>query len=178
MSQERIRAAIEQFVERAYAAMDQTDYYRVLGMSSAASEAEIRDAYYKLAARLHPDVHGEEVDEAFRQRLTTVFSRVVEAYRVLSDPVRRREYDRTLASGSMRMTPGAKVKAQPRTTGEGVHDAHARKFYQLAQQAMETGDARAAVMNLRIALSTEPDSPILRAALARAEAMLPGGRVK
>jgi DnaJ-class molecular chaperone len=175
MTQERIRSAIEQFVERAYAAMDQTDYYRVLGMSSAASEAEIRDAYYKLAARLHPDVHGEGADQAFRQRLTTVFSRVVEAYRVLSDPARRREYDRTLASGSMRMNPGAKVKAPPRAE-VALRDAHARKFYQLAQQAMETGDARGAVMNLRIALSTEPDSPILRGALARAEALLQGGR--
>jgi curved DNA-binding protein CbpA len=177
MTQERIRAAIEQFVERAHAALDQTDYYRVLGMSSAATEADIRDAYYKLAARLHPDVHGEGVDEAFRQRLTTVFSRVVEAYRVLSDPARRREYDSTLAAGSMRMTPGAKVKPQPRAEA-GLRDAHARKFYQLAQQAMETGDARAAVMNLRIALSTEADSPILRAALARAEAQLQGGRSK
>jgi len=57
-----------------------------------------------------------------------------------------------------------------------VSDAHARKFYQLAQQAMDSGDAKAAVMNLHIALSAEPDNPILRAALARAEAMLTGGR--
>ncbi len=170
-----MRAAIEQFVERAYAALDQTDYYRVLGMSSAATEHEIRDAYYKLAARLHPDIHGEGVDEVFRQRLTTVYSRVVEAYRVLSDPQRRREYDKTLAAGSMRMAPGTKVK--PRAE-EGLADAHAQKFYLLARQAMDSGDARGAVMNLRIALSTEPESPILRAALARAEAMLQGGRTR
>lgn len=173
MSSDKIRAAIEQFVERAYTAMDQTDYYRVLGMSSAATEQEIRDAYYKLAARLHPDVHGEGLDAGFRQRLTTVFSRVVEAYRVLSDAARRSEYDKTLAAGGMRMAPGAKVKTR---TEERLTDGHARKFYQLAQQAMDSGDARAAVMNLRIALSTDPDNPILRAALARAEAMLPGGR--
>jgi len=175
MSTEKMRAAIEQFVERAYAAMDQTDYYRVLGMSSAASEQEIRDAYYKLAARLHPDIHGEGLDEVFRQRLTTVFSRVVEAYRVLSDAGRRREYDKTLAAGSMRMASGAKIK--PRAE-EALADAHAQKFYLLARQAMDSGDARAAVMNLRIAMSTEPESPILRAALARAEAMLQGGRGK
>ena len=175
MSTERMRAAIEQFVERAHAAMDQTDYYRVLGMSSAATEAEIRDAYYKLAARLHPDIHGEGVDEEFHRRLTTVFSRVVEAYRVLCDPVRRREYDKTLAAGSMRLAPGVRIK--PRVEA-GLADAHAQKFYLLARQAMDSGDPRAAVMNLRIALSTEPDSPILRAALARAEAMLHGGRIK
>jgi DnaJ-class molecular chaperone len=168
-----MRVAIEAFVERAYAALDQTDYYRVLGMSSAATEQDIRQAYYKLAARLHPDIHGEEVDPVFRQRLTTVFSRVVEAYRVLSDAARRSEYDDTLAQGGMRIGTGAKVK--PRVE-EQLGDPHARKFFQLAQQAMESGDARAAIMNLRIALSTEPNSPVLRAALARAEAMLQGGR--
>jgi curved DNA-binding protein CbpA len=170
---DRMRAAIEQFVERAYAAMDQTDYYRILGMSSAATEQEIRDAYYKLAVRLHPDVHGEHLEALFRVRLTTVFSRVVEAYRVLCDPARRREYDETLAGGGLRMAPGAKVKARAE---DAPADAHARRFYELARQAMESGDPRAAVMNLRIALSAEPDSPLLRAAMARAEAMLPGGR--
>jgi len=168
-----MRVAIEQFVERAYAALEQTDYYRVLGMSSASSEGDIRDAYYKLAARLHPDVHGEDLEPEFRRRLTSVFSRVVEAYRALSDPARRSEYDQTLARGGMRMTTGVKVK-QPRGE-EGPVDEHARRFYLLARQALDGGDARSAVMNLRIALSAEPDSPILRAALARAEAML-GGR--
>lgn len=174
MPEDRMRAAIEDFVERAYDALDQTDYYRVLGMSSASTERDIRDAYYKLAARLHPDIHGEEVDPRFRQRLTTVFSRVVEAYRVLSDPVRRQEYDRTLARGDMRMAAGP---TRPKSrTEEGPTDAHARKFWLLARQALDAGDPRAAIMNLRIAMSTEPDSPVLRAALARAEAMLSGGR--
>lgn len=171
---DRMRAAIEQFVERAYAALDQTDYYRVLGVSSGATEQEIRDAYYKLAARLHPDVHGEGLDPGFRRRLTSVFSRVVEAYRALSDPPRRCEYDRSLAGGAMRMAPGAKAARWRRE--DEPSDANARKFYHLARQAMDSGDARAAVMNLRIALSTEPDSPILRAALARAGSMQPGRR--
>lgn len=174
MTADRMRAAIEEFVDAAYAALDQTDYYRVLGMSSASTERDIRDAYYKLAARLHPDVHGEELEPGFRRRLTTVFSRVVEAYRVLSDPVRRQEYDRTLARGDMRMAAGP---TRPRSrTEEGPTDAHARRFWLLARQALDAGDPRAAIMNLRIALSTEPDSPVLRAALARAEGMLSGGR--
>lgn len=174
MTADRMRAAIEEFVEGAYAALEQTDYYRVLGMSSASTERDIRDAYYKLAARLHPDIHGEDLEPHFRQRLTTVFSRLVEAYRVLCDPVRRQEYDQALARGDMRMAAGP---TRPKSrTEEGPTDAHARKFWLLARQAMDAGDSRAAIMNLRIALSTEPDSPVLRAALARAEAMPPRGR--
>jgi len=169
---ERVRAAIHQFVDRAYAALDQTDYYRVLGVSSASSERDVRDAYYKLAARLHPDIHGEGAEAEFRSRLTTVFSRVVEAYKVLSDRRKRADYDAALAQGMLRMTAGLKVK--PRIE-EAITDANARKFYLLAQKAMADGDGRSALMNLRIAASSEPDSPIIRDAVTRAEELVRGG---
>jgi curved DNA-binding protein CbpA len=169
---ERVRAAIQQFVDRAYDALEQTDYYRVLGVSSAASELEIRDAYYKLAARLHPDIHGHDSDVDFRVRLTTVFSRVVEAYKVLSERGRRADYDQALAQGMLRMNAGAKIR--PRVD-DGIVDANARKFYQLAQKAMADGDGRSALMNLRIAMSSEPDNPVLREAMSRAEGLVRGG---
>jgi curved DNA-binding protein CbpA len=165
---DKVRAAIQQFVDRAYGALDQIDYYRVLGVSSAATEQEIRDAYYKLAARLHPDVHGDDVDAGFRLRLTTVFSRVVEAYRVLSDQRRRRQYDEALAQGLLRLGAGMKVKER---VEEQIADAGARRFFLLAQKAMETGDTRSAIMNLRIASSSEKNNPVILDLLARAEAM-------
>jgi curved DNA-binding protein CbpA len=97
---------------------------------------------------------------------------VVEAYRVLSDPRRRPEYDEVLARGQLRL--GAGVKVKPRAE-EALSDANARKFYQLAQGAMADGNGRSAAMYLKIALSSEPDNPILRDALARAEEMQRGG---
>lgn len=165
---DKVRVAIQQFVDRAYAALEQIDYYRVLGVSSAGTEQEIRDAYYKLAARLHPDIHGDELDAGYRLRLTTVFSRVVEAYRVLSDQRRRRQYDEALAQGMLRLGAGMKVKER---VEEQIADAGARRFFLLAQKALETGDARSAIMNLRIASSSEPNNPVIVDALSRAEAM-------
>ena len=168
MSADKVRAAVQQFVDRAYGALDQIDYYRVLGVSSAATEQEIRDNYYKLAARLHPDIHGDELDAGFRLRLTTVFSRVVEAYRVLSDQRRRKQYDEALAQGMLRLGSGMRVKER---VEEQIADAGARRFFLLAQKALETGDARSAIMNLRIASSSEKNNPVIMEALARAEAM-------
>ncbi|HUS68117.1 MAG TPA: J domain-containing protein [Kofleriaceae bacterium] len=168
MSTEKVRVAIHQFVDRAHAALEQIDYYRILGVSSAATEQEIRDAYYKLAARLHPDIHGDDTDTDFRLRLTTVFSRVVEAYRVLSDQRRRRQYDEALAQGMLRLGAGMKVKER---VEEQIADAGARRFFLLAQKAMEDGDSRSAIMNLRIASTSEPNNPVIQDALARAEAM-------
>jgi len=59
------------------------DYYKILGVSPNASPEEIRQAYYRLAHKYHPDKGGDP--EKFKE--------INEAYRVLSDPEKRRQYD-------------------------------------------------------------------------------------
>ncbi len=73
MSDDRA-ANIRSFVERASAVLDQVDYYRLLSISSASDNETVRAAYYKLAASLHPDVHGVDVNTEYRAKLTAVFS--------------------------------------------------------------------------------------------------------
>jgi curved DNA-binding protein len=62
------------------------DHYQTLGLSSAATNAEIRRAYRILARRYHPDVNpGRHTAEQFRA--------IAEAYDVLSDSAKRKQYD-------------------------------------------------------------------------------------
>jgi DnaJ-class molecular chaperone len=68
--------------------MDKKTYYMILGVSSTESDRGIRAAYRDLAKRLHPDVAGEQATRSFQE--------VSEAYGVLSDPQRRREYNNKL----------------------------------------------------------------------------------
>lgn len=63
------------------------DYYAVLGLSKNASADDIKKAYRKLARENHPDAHPEDTDAERR------FKEVGEAYAVLGDVQRRKEYD-------------------------------------------------------------------------------------
>ncbi|QFG22714.1 molecular chaperone DnaJ [Actinomadura sp. WMMB 499] len=70
------------------------DYYKVLGVAKTASQEEIKKSYRKLARKYHPDANRGDADAEDR------FKEVSEAYDVLSDEKRRKEYD------SVRSMPG------------------------------------------------------------------------
>ncbi len=71
---------------------DKRDYYEVLGVDRAASRDAIKQAYRRLALRYHPDRNAAS-DAAAK------FREIAEAYAVLSDDAKRREYDATGHAG-------------------------------------------------------------------------------
>ena len=79
------------------------DYYKALGVPKDASQADIKKAYRKLARTYHPDANKGEASSEER------FKEISEAYDVLSDDTKRREYDeaRTLfGNGGFRVPRG------------------------------------------------------------------------
>jgi len=78
------------------------NYYVILGVDSDETDQGVRAAFRELVKRYHPDHVGPEGAGAFRE--------VAEAYEVLGDPSRRRQYDASLKPGSTRAPPDHLVR--------------------------------------------------------------------
>jgi molecular chaperone DnaJ len=97
--------------------MSTMNYYVVLGIAEDADSGAIRSAFRALARRYHPDAGaGSSTDE---------FRRALEAYETLSDPDRRRVYDRDLRGSRVRPTIiaepiGSRSVAEPLFTSRTV----------------------------------------------------------
>ena len=90
------------------------DYYRRLGVSPTGDDLAIKAAFRRLARRHHPDV-------ALDKRSERRFRQILEAYEVLSDPERRRQYDRVYRDRKAASRPrGAGVRRVKREGRAGT----------------------------------------------------------
>ncbi|XP_069502921.1 dnaJ homolog subfamily A member 3, mitochondrial isoform X2 [Ambystoma mexicanum] len=86
------------------------DFYEILGVPRAASQKEIKKAYYQLAKKYHPDTNKD--DPGSKEK----FSQLAEAYEVLSDEVKRKQYD---TYGTAGFDPGSSGTGQQYWSGRG-----------------------------------------------------------
>ena len=91
------------------------NHYQVLGVPASASAEVIKQAYRRLATQLHPDKHGGD------PRYEEQFKAVAAAYRVLSDPGRRAQYDYQLHQAAQRAESQRRAEAQAAGSGPSVY---------------------------------------------------------
>lgn len=101
--------------------MEKRDYYEVLGVSKDADEKTIKSAFRKLAKKYHPDVSKEpDAEEKFKE--------AQEAYAVLSDPERRKQYDQFGHAAFEGMNGGAGFDFSSVDLGDILNDLFGSAF--------------------------------------------------
>lgn len=123
------------------------DYYQVLRVWPTASEDTIKKAYFGLAKLFHPDVVAKNDGAATGNDVD--FKLVNEAYAVLSDPVKRREYDELFKQKAPRERHWSAKEADKRS---------AQLAFEQARTAMKHNRYDKAVVLLKSAIKYDPSN--------------------
>jgi DnaJ domain/Domain of unknown function (DUF4388) len=144
---EKLRSEIQEKHER----LDDLDYYAMLSLEHDANPVTIKKAYFQAAKRYHPDALARLGLGELRGEATEVFGRIAEAYEVLSDPTRRRDYDASLADD------GPEIDVQRLAQAEG--------FFRKGEVLLRMGNFTGALEFLEPAARIWPEEPAYQAAL-------------
>lgn len=110
-------ADLNEFLKRLRKA---SSYYEVLEQRSTAKSNEIKDAYYALARRYHPDRFHLKSGTRLHAEISSAFARITQAYETLTDPNARAAYDQSLER-SKRFAESAQ-KAEAAATADATDD--------------------------------------------------------
>jgi curved DNA-binding protein CbpA len=86
----------------AYEGLGAKNHFEVLGIPRASSETQVKEAYFHLARRFHPDTHHDQALVDLGPKLEAVFIRLGQAYEVLRNTRSRSSYESDLAARAPR----------------------------------------------------------------------------
>ena len=161
---------------------DATNYYQVLKVEHGASGEEIKDSYYSLARRYHPDRFHKQAGTPLHASVESAFAKIAQAYVTLSDAGQRTAYDAKLAAQEKirrstmeipKQTEQDRTRAQAakKAKSEAAEDndsARAESNFQEGFIALQQGQTKAAIVSLAAAARLAPTEARFRAYYGRA----------
>jgi curved DNA-binding protein CbpA len=163
---------LESFLER----LDRADnYYEVMGLPFTATSDEVKDAYYSLARRYHPDRFHVKSGTSLHGRLSSAFARITQAYETLTEPNARSTYDAGLER-SRQFAESAPRKEDPVAESAGnfdldtdaVDEGGPEYNFREGFGALQQGRINAAINHLSAASRAAPHEARYRAFYGRA----------
>lgn len=168
-------ADLDEFLKRLREA---SNYYEVIELPSTAKSNEIKDAYYALARRYHPDRFHLKSGTRLHAEISSAFARITQAYETLTDPNARAAYDQSIERSKLFAESAQQAKAA--ATADSMDDrdvdvdesasAEDRAKYNFREGfgALQQGRIDAAVTHLSAASRLAPHEAQYRAQYGRA----------
>lgn len=156
-----------------------TNYYEIMELPTTAGANEIKDAYYALARRYHPDRFHLQSGTQLHAKLSSAFARITQAYERLTDPNARSAYDQAMER-SRRLSESAPkpAKVEPSLDSaddfkfepgdSGTESGRAEHNFREGIGALKDGRIDAAISYLAAAARLAPQEARYRAYYGRA----------
>lgn len=155
------------------AILDKLSYYELLRVGPRATHDELRHAFHAFAESFHPDAHRARPPDEL-EAVGAIFKRGAEAFRVLSEPHLRMQYDQALTlvadQGSARAAvatrtvgPSTSIAPAPMRLIDSIKSPGARPFVLRAEELARKADFKQAKLQLTMALHMERGNPRLEA---------------
>jgi curved DNA-binding protein CbpA len=158
---------------------DATNYYEVIELPPSADSSEIKEAYYAMARRYHPDRFHLKSGTKLHAEISSAFARVTQAYETLTNPSARATYDQTLQRTNE--FPVATKKAEAGANGGAADELdfdtdspvdteldRADYHFREGVGALQQGRINAAIKHLSNAARLQPREARYRAHYGRA----------
>jgi tetratricopeptide (TPR) repeat protein len=142
--------------------MNETNYYKVLGVSENATLQEIRKAYLNLSKELHPDRLSSNTNPSLKKLAEERLKLVNEAYDTLKDKASRLAYDESLKSKAKKFN----YTSSPQTSEQSVEEllsesrlllGRAEDYLELGIALENQGDLEKAIAHYNCAIALGPD---------------------
>jgi len=121
-----------------HAELKTRNHFEILGLTRKADAAQVKEAYFQLARRYHPDVFRGPAFADVAEQVEAIFIRLGQAFEVLKDPKQRGDYEAMVASREPRTPPaqGGASGGAPSAPAGPDPDAEAR----LAEEAVRRAE--------------------------------------
>lgn len=144
--------------------------HQLLEMAADASAEVAQEAFHKIARMAHPDLHRNGLTPDELESVTAAYAAIANAYHVyrsnLMSTSRHKPVVRDDKSGPVPATPSGPA---PVASASQAMSSRALVYYRKAELALKRGDLQGAVLQLKMAIASDPQSAFLRTALTEVE---------
>ncbi|HLL23566.1 MAG TPA: DnaJ domain-containing protein [Kofleriaceae bacterium] len=137
--------------------------HQILDIKPDASMEDVQAAFHKIARMAHPDLHRTTLSADDHEAVTSAYARAAAAYQELRSGRMSSRPIPVVSGNQAAPIPQAAPATQQMTSKALI-------YYRKAELSLRRGELRGALLHLKMAIAADPQSTLLRTALAEVEA--------